>query len=53
MTDIVLLHHAQGLTPGVHAFADELRAAGHQVTTVKDVTPHAHTGCRPRKRRRV
>ena len=23
------------------------------VTTVKDVTPQAHNGCRPRKRRRV
>ncbi|GAA1275498.1 dienelactone hydrolase family protein [Saccharothrix xinjiangensis] len=33
MTDIVLFHHAQGLTPGVHAFADRLRAAGHRVTT--------------------
>jgi len=32
MTDIVLFHHARGLTPGVHAFADRLRAAGHRVT---------------------
>jgi small subunit ribosomal protein S11 len=24
-----------------------------QVTTVKDVTPQAHNGCRPKKRRRV
>ena len=30
-----------------------LQAAGLQVTTVKDVTPQAHNGCRPRKRRRV
>ncbi len=33
MTEILLFHHAQGLTPGVHAFADRLRAAGHTVHT--------------------
>jgi dienelactone hydrolase len=33
MTEIVLYHHAQGLTPGVTAFADELRGAGHTVHT--------------------
>jgi len=32
MADILLFHHAQGLTEGVAAFADELRAAGHRVT---------------------
>ena len=31
MTDIILFHHAQGLTKGVRAFADELHAAGHTV----------------------
>jgi dienelactone hydrolase len=31
MTDILLFHHALGITPGVAAFADELRAAGHTV----------------------
>ncbi len=31
MAEILLFHHAQGLTPGVRAFADELRAAGHTV----------------------
>ena len=30
-----------------------LQAAGLDVTGVKDVTPQAHNGCRPRKRRRV
>jgi len=30
-----------------------LQAAGLEVTNVKDVTPQAHNGCRPRKRRRV
>lgn len=33
MTDVLLFHHAQGLTPGVLALADRLRAAGHTVTT--------------------
>lgn len=33
MADVVLFHHAQGLTPGVVAFADDLRAAGHTVHT--------------------
>lgn len=33
MAEIVLFHHVQGLTPGIVAFADELRAAGHIVET--------------------
>jgi dienelactone hydrolase len=33
MAEVLLFHHAQGLTPGVVAFADELRAAGHPVHT--------------------
>jgi dienelactone hydrolase len=33
MTEIVLFHHIQGLTPGVVAFADALREAGHTVHT--------------------
>ncbi|MGH3319902.1 MAG: dienelactone hydrolase family protein [Streptosporangiaceae bacterium] len=33
MAEVVLFHHALGLTPGVHAFADELRRAGHTVHT--------------------
>jgi dienelactone hydrolase len=31
MAEVLLFHHAQGLTPGVVAFADELRRAGHTV----------------------
>lgn len=31
MAAVLLFHHAQGLTPGLRAFADELRAAGHAV----------------------
>ena len=33
MAEVVLFHHAQGLTPGVNAFASELRRAGHAVHT--------------------
>ena len=33
MAEVLLFHHAQGLTPGIGAFADELRAAGHIVHT--------------------
>jgi dienelactone hydrolase len=33
MAEVVLFHHALGLTPGVIAFADELRRAGHTVHT--------------------
>ena len=30
-----------------------LQSAGFQITTIRDVTPIPHNGCRPRKRRRV
>ncbi len=33
MAEVLLFHHAQGLTPGVLAFADELRRAGHTLHT--------------------
>ncbi|MBC9732716.1 dienelactone hydrolase family protein [Nocardioides marmotae] len=33
MADLVLFHHALGLTDGVRAFADRIRAAGHTVET--------------------
>lgn len=33
MAEVLLFHHAQGLTPGVRAFADDIRAAGHIVHT--------------------
>lgn len=33
MAEVLLFHHTQGLTAGVRAFADELRAAGHTVHT--------------------
>ncbi len=33
MAELVIFHHAQGLTPGVVAFTDALRRAGHTVHT--------------------
>jgi dienelactone hydrolase len=33
MAEVLLFHHAQGQTPGFHAFADDLRGAGHTVHT--------------------
>ena len=33
MAEVVLFHHVQGLTEGVRAFAEELRAGGHTVHT--------------------
>ena len=33
MAEVLLFHHAQGQTAGFHAFADELRSAGHTVHT--------------------
>jgi len=42
MAEVVLFHHVQGLTDGVRAFADELRAAGHTVHT-----PDLFAGERP------
>ena len=32
MAELILFHHAQGLTKGVVAWADQLREAGHEVT---------------------
>lgn len=31
MAEVMVFHHAQGVTPGVAAFADTLREAGHRV----------------------
>lgn len=33
MAEVLLFHHAQGLTPGLRAFADDLRGGGHIVHT--------------------
>ena len=42
MADVVLFHHVQGLTEGMRAFADELRAGGRTVHT-----PDLFEGARP------
>jgi dienelactone hydrolase len=42
MADVVLFHHLQGLTDGVSAFAEQLRADGHTV-----LTPDLFGGERP------
>jgi dienelactone hydrolase len=33
VAEVVLFHHALGLTAGVSAFADDVRRAGHVVHT--------------------
>jgi dienelactone hydrolase len=33
MAEVVLFHHVQGLTDGIRAFAEDLRAGGHAVHT--------------------
>src|SRR5438876_8043627 len=33
MAEVLLFHHAQGQTKGFHAFAEELRQAGHTMHT--------------------
>jgi dienelactone hydrolase len=33
MAEVLMFHHALGQTPGFHAFADEVRQAGHTVHT--------------------
>ena len=45
--------HAKGAGSGRDTAIRSLQAAGLEVTGVRDVTPQAHNGCRPRKRRRV
>jgi dienelactone hydrolase len=42
MAEVALFHHVQGLTDGMRAFADELRAGGHTVHT-----PDLFDGARP------
>ena len=33
MAEVLLFHHALGLTPGIEMFADDIRRAGHTVHT--------------------
>ena len=43
MAEVVLFHHAQGLTPGVVAFAEELRHAGHRTLLTRRVLDFLRT----------
>ena len=43
----------QGAGAGRESAIRGIQSAGLTVTVIKDVTPIAHNGCRPRKRRRV
>ena len=43
----------QGPGSGRESALRALAAVGFQITSIRDVTPMAHNGCRPPKRRRV
>ena len=43
----------KGAGSGRDTAVKALQAAGLEMTALRDVTPQAHNGCRPRKRRRV
>ncbi|CAN5464650.1 30S ribosomal protein S11 [soil metagenome] len=45
--------YVRGPGSGRETAIRSLQAAGLEVSSVRDVTPQAHNGCRPRKRRRV
>jgi small subunit ribosomal protein S11 len=45
--------YVRGPGPGREAAVRALQARGLHVTSIRDVTPIPHNGCRPRKRRRV
>ena len=43
----------KGPGPGRESAVRSLNAAGFRITTISDVTPIPHNGCRPPKKRRV
>jgi len=45
--------HVQGPGSGRESALRALAAVGFTITAIRDVTPIAHNGCRPPKRRRV
>ena len=45
--------HIQGPGSGLESALRALSSLGMTVTSIRDVTPIAHNGCRPPKRRRV
>ncbi|MGD2177398.1 MAG: 30S ribosomal protein S11 [Anaerolineae bacterium] len=51
MTEVVVF--VKGPGPGREAAIRAIQATGIQVTSITDVTPVPHNGCRPPKRRRT
>ena len=45
--------NVKGPGPGRESAVRALNNAGYKITSITDVTPIPHNGCRPRKRRRV
>jgi len=45
--------NVKGPGSGRESALKALQAIGFQITSIRDVTPIPHNGCRPRKRRRV
>lgn len=45
--------YVKGPGPGREAAIRSIQAAGLRVSSIRDVTPIPHNGCRPRGRRRV
>jgi small subunit ribosomal protein S11 len=45
--------HVKGPGSGRESAVCALQAIGMEITTIRDVTPVPHNGCRPRKKRRV
>ena len=45
--------HVRGPGSGRESALRALQSVGFNVTSIRDVTPIPHNGCRPRKRRRV
>ena len=45
--------HVRGPGSGRESALRALQATGFTITTIRDVTPIPHNGCRPPKRRRV
>ena len=49
----ILEVHIKGPGAGRESALRALQAVGFTITSIKDVTPLPHNGCRPPKRRRV
>jgi small subunit ribosomal protein S11 len=45
--------NVKGPGPGRESAVRALNAAGFRITSISDVTPIPHNGCRPPKKRRV